>query len=125
MKNILYIILILFTLSACNDNKDEAEEKTKIPPELIGTWLNYEEYASDGAHEGWKTIPEQFRYNYEFSNDYKVRHFTSGDAGITGEFSVTENNLIAFYFNGSRDTVRIDTLTNEILILDFDAIEPL
>jgi len=124
MKTFLYVMLIFSSFAACRDNKDQ-ELEDKIPQELIGKWEAFEVYSTDGGSmPTWTPLPSQFTFYFNFFSDYKVITSFHGEGCNIGKYSINDN-IISFTFPCIDHTIKIDSLSNEILILDTQNFEPL
>ncbi len=120
---ILFItFLCLFT--GCQEKNVEA--KIKIPLELIGIWKAYEVYSTDGGSlPTWDSLPDKFTFSFEFFENSTVKTDYHGEGCRFGKYTLEEGNIISFIFPCIEHSDRIDSLTNEILILDTQNFEPL
>ena len=121
MKNII-LILSLLTLGCSNDNTPK-EESNNIPQELIGKWKIVEIFETDGgSNPEWRNENTIYGYNIWFkSNGVYIKN--EGDT--QGRYEL-ENNNIKYILASTQNsqTVHIENLTVNTLIIDFLNFEP-
>ena len=124
MRLQILFITFLYLFTGCQEKNSEPQ--IKIPQELIGKWKAYEVFSTDGASTPtWEILPDKFTFSFEFFENSTVKTDFHGEGCRLGKFTLEEGNVISFIFPCIEHTIMIDSLTNEILILDTQNFEPL
>jgi hypothetical protein len=122
MKIYNYLIFLIFLVISCD--KRDSDPKIDFTPNLLGKWQAYEIYSTDGASQPtWKALPKEFAFYYEFFDD-SVKTDFHGEGCNIGKYTF-EKDIIIFTFPCISHSATVDSLTNELLILDTQNFEPL
>lgn len=97
------------------------DEPNNIPQELIGKWKIVEVYETDGASEPqWRDEDTGAVYDYWFKAD---KSFMQSDGTYKGMYTVDSDLKLTLTINSS-NTLKIEKLKSDTLIIDFLNFEP-
>lgn len=126
MKNITLLLLLITTFISCSrsETKEEIEEETPIPEELIGSWQFKGIYTHDVLDENDMPIFTAYENGdlITFNSDKTFSHITQ-TYQYTGTFNITNNNKLNFYYDqnptgiNNNGSTKISVLTESELRL--------
>jgi|APLak6261664116_1056043.scaffolds.fasta_scaffold26675_1 hypothetical protein len=104
MKNITLLLLLITTFISCSrsETKEEIEEETPIPEELIGSWEFKGIYVHDVFDENNMPIFNAYENDdYITFNSDKTFSQLHQNYQYTGTFTVTNNNKLNFFYDSN------------------------
>lgn len=86
MKQLIFILSILFSLSGCSED-DEKQQETSI----FGAWKLVETYGSDGGQGQWAPVENGYTYTFEEDNILISNRFSCNGTYLVNSDSITIN----------------------------------